>query len=159
MFNFKRFFILQALFIAMILAVSCDPDVVPKAEETVNYVLTGYWKSSYGDGFEIKEGMYYQYDDADRKISFTGSIAKEEKETLTSGYLVIKIINAGSWEKDVDKYLVVRWKDYGINTVKQSTASKYPDDLANGKDTIEEAVATYTIDDGYFGYYGDYDKQ
>jgi hypothetical protein len=127
--------------------------------------LVGYWKSDYGDGFEISETTFNQYDDATKAISFAGTIVKHSDFSAKYGTLTIKITDAGSWYKTKDHYLVVMWKDLTESGVRQASASKYvgegsaENDFALGKPTQAEAETLYTESNGYFGTFGAYSKQ
>lgn len=124
--------------------------------------LLGYWKSSWGDGFEL----YYesnqlrlkQYDDAEKNLSFAGNVVNNSDLTAGSGYLIIQITDGGSWVKTEGYYYAVGWKDFTGDTVKGAAA--YKDGGKNeGVSTAEEAAAEYTVGNGYYTYYGEYERQ
>jgi hypothetical protein len=120
--------------------------------------LNGYWKSSYGDGFEISNSSYNQYDDASKALSFSGDIVKNSGLVSVEGYLVIRITNPGSWGKTTGKYYIIRWKNFSGNKIMQSSAYK-SGGYNDGLDTIESAESEYTEANGYFTIYPDYEKQ
>jgi hypothetical protein len=140
--------------IALALFSACVPD-----EGTEIGVLTGYWKSSYGDGFEITGNTFIQYDDADKNISFAGEIVNNPDLQADSGSITLKITDSGTWSKTVECYIVVKWRGLSSSGVEQATASNYPSDLAPGKPIQEEAETLYTEENGYFGTFGVYQKQ
>jgi hypothetical protein len=155
LFERKKFFSFGvACAIALALFSACVLD-----ESTEIGALTGYWKSSFGDGFEITGKTFTQYDDADKNISFAGEIVNNPDLQADSGSITLKITESGSWGKTVGCYLVVKWRGLSSIGVEQAAASKYPDDLAPGRPTQKEAEETYTEDNGYFGYFGAYQKQ
>lgn len=127
-------------------------------DDKTSYLLNGYWKSTYGDGFEISTTAFKQYDDASKAVSFSGEIAKFVKETDTTGRIVVKISDAGTWKKTVGEYIVVRYKNYSSAGVAESTPYLSGKDC-DGLPTIEAAEAEYTDANGYFAFYGDYLKQ
>lgn len=123
--------------------------------------LSGYWKSSYGDGFEIDGSDFFQYDDEAKTVSFAGTIEGNPNLDTESGSFTIKITNTGSWGKTVDAYYVIMWKNLTDDGVSQSSAHNgdYTDAKNNGMSTAALAEAEYTLENGYFGYFGDYLKQ
>jgi len=128
--------------------------------------IIGYWASSYGDGFEIKsesgDFMYYQYDDLAKTVSFAGEIVGEMDYYAESSYITILITETGTWAKDVDEYYRVHYKSLaGDDTVQQSSAYNTGSDadVNDGVPTQEGAETEFTIGNGYFTYYGTYEKQ
>ena len=125
--------------------------------------LLGYWKSSYyGDGFELyyenDQLKYKQYDDATKTVSFAGIVVNNPDLTASKGYIIIQITDTGTWEKTVGNYYAVHWKDFTGDTVKQAAAYK-ADGQNNGVPTPEEAATEYTVTNGYYQIYGDYQRQ
>jgi hypothetical protein len=125
--------------------------------------LLGYWKSSiYGDGFEL----YYesnqlklkQYDDAEKNLSFAGNVVNNPDLTAGSGYLIIRITDGGSWVKTEGYYYAVHWKDFTGDTVKGAAAYK-EGGKNEGVSTSKEAAAEYTVGNGYYAFYGEYERQ
>jgi len=125
--------------------------------------LVGYWKSSFGDGFEIygsyPNTKFKQYDDASKTVSFAGDIVNSPSLTASSGYLIIKITDGGTWMKTVGDYFAVHWKEFTGDTVKQATAYKVGGTNNNGMPTADAAAAEYTVENGYYTRYGDYQRQ
>lgn len=130
-----------------------DPESTPSLE--------GYWKSSYGDGFEISGTSYKQYDDSTKSVSFAGTIVNNPDRNAASDSLTIRITDSGSWGKTVDRYYVIKWKTLAGKGISQSAANNgiFTDVKNNGMETQALAEAEYTEGNGYFGYYGDYVKQ
>ncbi len=123
--------------------------------------LNGYWKSGYGDGFEISGTSYAQYDDTEKHVSFAGTIVNAPDLTADSGFLTVKITNSGTWLKTANYYYVIQWKNLSLGKVSASAANNgdYLDVKNNGMASQALAEAEYTISNGYFGYFGDYLKQ
>jgi hypothetical protein len=131
--------------------------------------LEGYWKSSIGDGFEISGETFTQYDNADKDVSFAGTIVNDPDLSAPTGSLTIKITDGGTWYKTEDCYYVIKWKSLSEKGVQQSSAALYigendpGNDFASGKPTQVEAESTYieTSDPStnYFAFYGEYTKQ
>jgi hypothetical protein len=139
---------------------SCDL-MGTKSEDS----LVGYWKSGFGDGFEIKwdasSGGYIfkQYDDVSKTISFAGVIVNNPDLKASTGYIVLQVTDGGTWGKTVGYYYVVHWKEFAGDTVKQAAAYKVGGTQNDGMPTALEASQEYTVDKGYFGYYGAYQRQ
>lgn len=145
---------LLLLSVGLLALTACEPAESPKTDAG----LVGTWKSSYGDGFQIAGSTYTQYDNAEKAVSFVGIIQGDPDLTDESGALTLKITNAGTWGKTVDRYYVVRWKGLTEKGVKQSSASLYP--KATPEPTTQaEAETTFTEAAGAFASYGDYARQ
>ena len=128
-------------------------------------LVSGYWKSDYGDGFEIVEEaadwMYYQYDDAAKSVSYAGKIVSDNLFFAESDYITIEITEAGTWMKDAGEYYRIHYKDLTADSIKQSSAYLFggDDDINDGVPTQSGAENTFTVENGYFGYHGDYERQ
>ena len=152
--------IMTAILVAALVILSgCD--LASSREEGA---LTGYWKSVHGDGFEITGNLfsgyhYTQFDDADKSISFAGTVANEPDFDATSGYIIIRITDTGNWGKTEGAYLGIHWENLSDSLVAASSAYKAGSAYNNGIESLSEALAEYTVKNGYFGYYGDYQKQ
>ena len=124
--------------------------------------IAGYWKSSFGDGFELYGSApnlkFKQYDDASKTVSFAGDIVNSPSLTASSGYLILKITDGGTWGKTVGAYYAVHWKEFTGDTVKQAAAYK-GGGSNNGMPTAEAAAAEYTVENGYYTIYGDYQRK
>jgi hypothetical protein len=132
--------------------------------------LEGYWKSSFGDGFEISGTAYTQYDDAAKSVSFAGIIVNAPDLSAPAGSLTIKITNPGSWYKTKDYFYIIKWKDLSEKGVRAASAGIYlgeddpGNDFAPGMPTQTEAEEKYAETPGnsaanYFAIYGEYTKQ
>ncbi|HBD94169.1 MAG: hypothetical protein A2015_14025 [Spirochaetes bacterium GWF1_31_7] len=158
---FKRFFVLSALLISLFFIISCDVatvDTVPETKPT-DTVLTGYWKSSFGDGFEITGSTFISYADSEKTITYKGDIIKVLKESATAGAYVMKIFESTEiYAPKNGTYYVVRWKDYALKTVNEAAPYKEGAEY-NGLSTQSQAESEYTIANGYYGFFGAYEKQ
>jgi len=119
--------------------------------------LSGYWKSSYGDGFEISGTTFTAYDDAAKTVSFAGTVVNDPDFASNAAFLTLRITVSGTWGKTVGKYYVVHMKSYTGTTVQW--ASPYKSGGISEADTQAAAEAEFTIANGYYTYYGDYVKQ
>lgn len=160
----KRIFSFGMIGILLLSIISCPNSIDNSEEDPIKF----YWISGHGDGFSVSEkGIYTQYDNAVKDVSFSGEIVKKSGEVFidSEGYIVIKITDSGTWGKTVGKFHVIRWKELTDNNCKQASASKFvgTNDPANDfeavRDTIELAETELTESNGYFGYYGDYERR
>ena len=99
------------------------------ATSSADGALTGYWKSTFGDGFELSgntlEGFrYVQYNDADRSVSFAGTVVNNPDYFATSGYLVILISDPGTFKITKGAYYVVHWKTFPAPSLQQPARTK-----------------------------------
>jgi hypothetical protein len=133
--------------------------------------LAGYHQASvayYGyfvdDGFEISDSttdtFTYYGSSLSTDIGFAGDIEGIIAEDENNGRIIIKITNAGSWYKEVNKYYAIAYKNASSYGVYESGAYK-GGGFNEGVNTLEEAAAEYVYDDGsdqngYFSYYGFY---
>jgi len=134
------------------------------ATSSADGALTGYWKSTSGDGFELSgntlEGFrYVQYDDADRNVSFAGIVANRPNFDASTGYIIVLVTEPGSWGKTAGSYYAIHWKNLSGSLVAAASAYKVGGAHNNGMETLAEALAEYTVENGYYGYYGEYEKQ
>ena len=167
--NFKKFligfFVITALFLT-----SCVNKITDNSDNTSASVptLTGYWKSSYGDGFEIKNNQFFQYDDSSKTVSFAGNIVNNSDLTGTTGFITVYITIPGTWNNgvysntmvgDLNNYTVIRWINFNGSTIK--AASPYLDESHKSyASTQATAESTFTVANGYYGSYGSgYTKQ
>ena len=134
------------------------------ATSSTDGALTGYWKSTFGDGFELSgntlEGFrYVQYNDADRSVSFAGTVVNNPDFDASTGYIILRITNGGTWTKTEGYYYAVHWKNLSGSLVAAASAHNGTSTYNKGMPTIAGALAEYTVANGYYGYYGEYEKQ
>jgi hypothetical protein len=167
MFSPKRIFSLVLCF-ALLFAVGCSnttsssddvPGFGPKVDAAT---FAGTWTSTGGDGF-IVNTMTFAYEPEGYGFSgnIVGAVAADPSLLQSEyGYLTIQITADTGWGKEIGKYYVIHWKDLTSSSVQESSATStdYTDPINNGMSTLEEAVTEYTVDNGYFGYYGTYTK-
>lgn len=135
--------------------------------EALVFPIAGYFKGDYipwDDGIGITASHFYQYDDGALGISYGGDIIKHIPAGTDgkAGTIIIKITEAGTWEKTVGSYYAVDYKNYGYSTsmevvrIQTSSATKTGGENNNGVSTLAEAITEYTVDNGYFSLYGNY---
>ena len=137
---FKKFkFSLLAIAFAMFIGlfVSCAPQPSGSAS------IYGTWKSN-GDGYTITETtVVYDYDDG--VWSFTGAI-----EEITSDYIFYSLENK-------TKFYAICYKN--LTEISCDFSNAYKDEDAGGKaycDSLENAKKEFTIENGYYGLFGEY---
>ncbi len=77
----------------------------------------------------------------------------------TSGYLVILISDPGTWGKTADSYYAIHWKNLSGSLVAAASAYKVGGAHNKGMETLAEALAEYTVENGYYGLHGEYEQQ
>ena len=134
----KSKFSLLAIALAMFVGVfvSCSE---PKAAS-----IYGEWQSPDGDGYSISETTVI-YDDGGWGFGFTGAI-----EEITNDYIFYSLENK-------TKFNAICYKNLTENSCDFSNA--YKDDSAGGKthcDSLEDAKKEFTIENEYYGKFGEY---
>jgi hypothetical protein len=147
---------LSALVVLFLLG-SCAPVTQDAPATPAN--LTGYWKSTYGDGFEVSGTSFRQYNDAAKVVSFAGDIVNAPNMSQANGFLTVKITDSGSFGMTKEKFVVVRWKLLSSKGVLESTPYKNASSFNSGADSTALAESEFTDANGYFGYYGEYARQ
>ena len=137
---FKKFkFSLLAIAFAMFVGifVSCAPQPSDAAS------IYGTWKSK-GDGYTITETTVV-YDDGGWGYGYTGAI-----EEITNDYIFYSLENK-------TKFNAICYKNLTENSCELSNA--YKDLSAGGKthcDSLEDAKKEFTIENDYYGIFGEY---
>jgi hypothetical protein len=124
--------------------------------------FAGYYKDpNYSDGFEISDDSFYAYGDGTKTLSYAGTVVENVQSSSNSGVLIIRITIAGSWGKTVGSYYGIAYQDFSGPDVKESSATSadWTAPVNNGLPSLAEAVAEYTVANGYYGYFGSYTKQ
>lgn len=143
--------------------------------EYVNYSLTGTWVNSYSGGTSVYKITSSTFDNSGTSSyngttstydSYAGNnlVVSYTNDEATSGYIYIKYTRAMNSDysysetaPDVGKWYAIAFKDLTASSLNLSGAYN-----ASGKtstETLEEAISTFTIDNGYFDYYSECVKQ
>lgn len=130
--------------------------------EYVNYSLTGTWQSSYGEIFKITSTSLSNggsWGDAYAGNNLLVSYTNDEE---TSGYIYIKYTRAmnpdysySETAPDVGKWYAIAFKELTASSVSLSGAYG----TVSSTSTLEEAISTFTIANGYFTSYSECVKQ
>ena len=134
-FKFSRLFAVTLVAAGLVLALAgCKQPSFSVSDD-----LVGTWKSQYGDGYTITDSTI-KYDDGGYGYGFEAEI-----DDIDEPYIYY-IIN--------DKYFAIAYKDLADGACKFANAYK-----ANGKtycDSLDEAKEEFTIENGYYSYFGEY---
>lgn len=143
--------------------------------EYVNYSLTGTWVNSYSGGTSVYKITSSTFDNSGTSSyngttstydSYAGNnlLVSYTNDEETAGYIYIKYTRAmnpdysySETAPDVGKWYAIAFKELTASSVSLSGAYN-----ASGKtstETLEEAISTFTIANGYFSYYSECVKQ
>lgn len=143
--------------------------------EYVNYSLTGTWVNSYSGGTSVYKITSSTFDNSGTS-SYNGTtstydayagnnlVVSYTNDEETAGYIYIKYTRAmnpdysySETAPDVGKWYAIAFKDLTASSLSLSGAYN-----ASGKtstETLEEAISTFTIANGYFNNYSECVKQ
>lgn len=132
--------------------------------EYVNYSLTGTWQSSYGEIFKITSTSLSNGGSWGDAYAGNNLVVSYTNDEATSGYIYIKYTRAmnpdysySETAPDVGKWYAIAFKELTASSLSLSGAYN-----ASGKsstETLEEAISTFTIANGYFSSYSECVKQ
>lgn len=132
--------------------------------EYVNYSLTGTWQSSYGEIFKITSTSLSNGGSWGDAYAGNNLVVSYTNDKATSGYIYIKYTRAmnpdysySETAPDVGKWYAIAFKELTASSLSLSGAYN-----ASGKtstETLEEAISTFTIANGYFTSYSECVKQ
>ena len=167
--------ILLLLSLSIFLA-SCKPEPDPETllpqrieELSTDSPLIGKWKDSYNSIYEISKNEFSNY--GDTYDSYAGNNLVISKTSENSGYIYIQYTKAYCAEHsnleeykytydndspDVGKWYAISYKELKENSIQLSGALK-----SEGKtstETLKEAMAEFTIENGYFSTYSECTK-
>lgn len=159
--------ILLLLSLSIFLA-SCKPEPDPETplsqgieELSTDSPLIGQWKDSYNSIYEISQNEFSNY--GDTYLSYAGNNLVISKTSKNSGYIYIQYTRAAdeNWNYTTDKekapdignWYTISYKDLKENSIQLSGASKYEGKTST--ETLEEAMAEFTIENGYFSTYSE----
>lgn len=130
--------------------------------EYVNYSLTGTWQSSYGEIFKITSTSLSNGGSWGDAYAGNNLVVSYTNDEATSGYIYIKYTRAmnpdysySETAPDVGKWYAIAFKELTASSVSLSGAYG----TVSSTSTLEEAISTFTIANGYFTYYSECVKQ
>ena len=157
--------ILIALSLSIFLA-SCKTESDPKdflpqgiEELSADSPLIGKWQDSSGSIYEISQTEFSNY--SETYDSYAGNNLVISKSTDNSGYIYIQYTKAyckqhSNYDNDapdIGKWYAISYKSLTASSIQISGAYKY--DGKTSTETLEEAMAEFTIENGYFAIYSD----
>ncbi|MGN0717855.1 hypothetical protein [Treponema berlinense] len=130
--------------------------------EYVNYSLSGTWKSSYGEIFKITSTSLSNGGSWGDSYAGNNLLVSYTDDSETSGYIYIKYTRAinpdytySETAPDVGKWYAIAFKELTASSVSLSGAYG----TESSTSTLEEAISTFTIANGYFSSYSECVKQ
>lgn len=141
--------------------------------EYVNYSLTGTWVNSYSGGTSVYKITSSTFDNSGTSSyngttstydSYAGNnlVVSYTNDEATSGYIYIKYTRAmnpdysySETAPDVGKWYAIAFKELTASSVSLSGAYG----TVSSTSTLEDAISTFTIDNGYFTTYSECVKQ
>lgn len=130
--------------------------------EYVNYSLSGTWKSSYGEIFAITSTSLSNSGSWGDSYAGNNLVVSYTNDEETSGYIYIKYTRAmnpdysySETAPDVGKWYAIAFKELTASSVSLSGAYG----TVSSTSTLEDAISTFTIANGYFSTYSECVKQ
>ena len=120
-----------------------NPETNPSQENNLLKALLGTWMSQYNDGYTITKTTV-TYDDGGYGYGWEAELAD-----VTDSYIYVK--------KADEEFVAISYKD--LTSASCSMATAYKEGGKASTKTLEEAKTEFTVENGYFGYYGEYIKQ
>ena len=141
---------------------SCKQPTETETETTVIVVepvtssdsFIGTWTST--DSYAITSSSVTYYDGG-YGYDWIGTPVGKYETSSSSGYIYVEYTSVGSGMDSslVGTYIAVSYKNLSASsTVQMATA--YKSDGAGSESTLSAAVTEFTIDNGYYSYYGSY---
>ena len=145
-----------------------DDNPLPQGIEelSADSPLIGKWQDSYGSIYEISQTKFSNYGESYE--SYAGNNLVISKSTDNSGYIYIQYTKAYCAEHsnleeykytydndspDVGKWYAISYKSLTASSIQISGAYKKGGETST--ETLEEAMAEFTIENGYFSTYSD----
>ena len=145
-----------------------DDNPLPQGIEelSADSPLIGKWQDSYGSIYEISQTKFSNYGESYE--SYAGNNLVISKSTDNSGYIYIQYTKAYCAEHsnleeykytydndspDVGKWYAISYKSLTASSIQISGAYKKGGETST--ETLEEAMAEFTIENGYFSTYSE----
>lgn len=137
-------------------------------DEIVKITLIGTWQDSFGSIYEISENEFSNYGESYESYAGNNLVIKMTSEN--SGYIYIKYTRAayvdadGKWNyttdetksPDIGKWYAVAYRELGDSSIHISGAYKVGG--RTSVESLEDAIAEFTIANGYFGTFSECSK-
>ena len=133
-------------------------------------LLVGKWKDSYDSTYEISQNEFSNYGYGYDSYAGNNLVISITSNDFSSGYIYIQYTKAYCAEHsnledkyiydndspDVGKWYAISYKSLTASSIKISGA--YKDGGETSTETLEEAMAEFTIENGYFSTYSECTK-
>ena len=143
---------------------SCKTDDNNDDSLTSGIALIGKWKDSYDSTYEISQNEFSNYGYGYDAYAGNNLVISITSNDFSSGYIYIQYTKAYCAEHstydndspDVGKWYAISYKSLTASSIKISGA--YKKGGVTSTETLEEAMAEFTIENGYFSTYSDCTK-
>ena len=125
--------------------------------------LIGKWQDSSYSIYEISQNEFSNYGEGFDSYAGNNLVISITSNDFTSGYIYIQYTRAAdeNWNyttdktkaPDIGKWYAISYKGLTASSIQISGAYKY--DGKTSTETLEEAMAEFTIENGYFAMYSD----
>ena len=142
---------------------SCKTDDNNDDSLTSGIALIGKWKDSYDSTYEISQNEFSNYGYGYDSYAGNNLVISITSNDFSSGYIYIQYTRAAdeNWNyttdktkaPDIGKWYAISYKGLTASSIQISGAHKY--DGKTSTETLEEAMAEFTIENGYFAMYSD----
>lgn len=140
---------------------SCKTDDNNDDSLTSGIALIGKWKDSYDSTYEISQNEFSNYGYGYDAYAGNNLVISITSNDFSSGYIYIQYTKAYCAEHstydndspDVGKWYAISYKSLTASSIKISGA--YKDGGETSTETLEEAMAEFTIENGYFSTYSE----
>ena len=126
-------------------------------------LLVGKWQDSSNFIYEISKNEFSNYGEGFDSYAGNNLVISITSNDFTSGYIYIQYTRAAdeNWNyttdktkaPDIGKWYAISYKGLTASSIQISGAHKY--DGKTSTETLEEAMAEFTIENGYFSTYSD----
>ena len=129
-------------------------------------LLVGKWQDSSNFIYEISKNEFSNYGEGFDSYAGNNLVISITSNDFSSGYIYIQYTRAAdeNWNyttdktkaPDIGKWYAISYKGLTASSIQISGAYKY--DGKTSTETLEEAMAEFTIENGYFSTYSDCTK-
>ena len=126
-------------------------------------LLVGKWQDSSNFIYEISKNEFSNYGEGFYSYAGNNLVISITSNDFSSGYIYIQYTRAAdeNWNyttdktkaPDIGKWYAISYKGLTASSIQISGAYKY--DGKTSTETLEEAMAEFTIENGYFAMYSD----
>lgn len=142
---------------------SCKTDDNNDDSLTSRIALIGKWNDSYDSTYEISQNEFSNYGYGYDSYAGNNLVISITSNDFSSGYIYIQFTRAAdeNWNyttdktkaPDIGKWYAISYKSLTASSIKISGAYKKGGETST--ETLEEAMAEFTIENGYFSTYSE----